>query len=125
MLAWWFLRAVLACRPPTLTRSASSLPSPPAAPARRLLLFLFPALPTAVAGDGGLLLQVRALQDRRQGGLPRHAPLLRHGQPPPPPPGSYPFISAKWLLCSLGSYISAVLQFFHSHACAAGFSMGH
>ncbi|KAK8450149.1 hypothetical protein SEVIR_7G315601v4 [Setaria viridis] len=87
MLAWWFLRAVLACRPPTLTRSASSLPSPPAAPARRLLLFLFPALPTAVAGDGGLLLQVRALQDRRQGGLPRHAPLLRHGQPPPPPPG--------------------------------------
>jgi len=52
-------------------------PSPPLPP---------PA--SAAAGDGGLL-QVRALQDRRQGGLPCHAPLLRHGQPPPPPPGYY------------------------------------
>jgi hypothetical protein len=50
-------------------------------PPCRLVFFLFCA-----AGDGAFL-QVRALQDRRQGGIPRHAPLLRHGQPPPPPPG--------------------------------------
>uniref|UniRef100_A0A8R7Q3A6 Uncharacterized protein n=1 Tax=Triticum urartu TaxID=4572 RepID=A0A8R7Q3A6_TRIUA len=48
----------------------------------------------AALGDGGAAaaVQVRAVQDRREGGLPRHAPLLRHGQPPPPPPWSYPLI---------------------------------
>ena len=47
-----FLCAALACRPPTPTRSASSLPPRPAAPARRLLLLLLLA-PAAAAGDAG------------------------------------------------------------------------
>ena len=59
------------------------IPWPPAAPARPLVLVLFPA---PAAGYGGFL-QVRALQDRRQGGLPRHVPLLRHGESPPAAPG--------------------------------------
>ncbi|CAN6339410.1 unnamed protein product [Urochloa humidicola] len=61
---------------------------------RAVVLPLSPPPTPAAAGDGSHL-QVRALQDRRKGGLPRHATLLRHGQPPPPPPGSYPFISVK------------------------------
>ncbi|KAK3139203.1 hypothetical protein QOZ80_5AG0379430 [Eleusine coracana subsp. coracana] len=67
----------------SVLRSRALLTPPSAAAARRLVFFSCSA---ATSGDGGAL-QVRALQDRPQGGLPRHAPLLRHGQPPPSPPG--------------------------------------
>uniref|UniRef100_A0A8R7QDS1 Uncharacterized protein n=1 Tax=Triticum urartu TaxID=4572 RepID=A0A8R7QDS1_TRIUA len=86
--AWAVLRPALACPPPPSDPAGSyghGHPSPPDLATGHLLLVI-----SAVAGDGGVGVQVRALQDRREGGLPRHAPLLRHGQPTPPPPWSYP-----------------------------------